>query len=69
MHDRLPAEVIGIAANLEELLKKHVVSEVFIAGNGDSQRAEMQTAIRVLERFGIPFALPACGFRFGARPA
>jgi exopolysaccharide biosynthesis polyprenyl glycosylphosphotransferase len=43
---------------------------VFIAGNGDSQRAEMQTAIGVLERFGIPFALPACGFRFArARPA
>jgi exopolysaccharide biosynthesis polyprenyl glycosylphosphotransferase len=30
----------------------------------------MQAAIRVLERFGIPFALPASGFRFGrARPA
>jgi exopolysaccharide biosynthesis polyprenyl glycosylphosphotransferase len=29
----------------------------------------MQSAIGVLERFGIPFALPACGFRFGrARP-
>jgi exopolysaccharide biosynthesis polyprenyl glycosylphosphotransferase len=46
-----------------------VVSEVFIAGNRDSHRAEMQSAIRVLEKFGIPFALPACGFRFGrARP-
>jgi exopolysaccharide biosynthesis polyprenyl glycosylphosphotransferase len=69
MHDRLNAEVMGSAADLEESLKKHVVSEVFIAGNNDSQRAEMQAAIRVLERFGIPFALPAAGFRFGrARP-
>ncbi len=68
-HDRLPAELMGSANDLESVLKKEVVGEVFIAGNGDSQRAEMQDAIRVLERFGIPFALPACGFRFGrARP-
>ncbi|MGO9839017.1 MAG: sugar transferase [Polyangiaceae bacterium] len=70
LHSRLLAEVLGTAGDLEEVLKRHVVSEVLIAGNGDSQRAEMQSAIRVLERFGIPFALPACGFRFGrARPA
>jgi exopolysaccharide biosynthesis polyprenyl glycosylphosphotransferase len=69
-HDRLPADVFGLAADLETFLKKEVVGEVFIAGNGDSQRVEMQDAIRVLERFGIPFALPASGFRFGrARPA
>jgi exopolysaccharide biosynthesis polyprenyl glycosylphosphotransferase len=69
VHDRLPAEILGAACDLEEVLKKHVVAEVFIAGNGDSQRLEMQAAVRVLERFGIPFALPAAGFRFGrARP-
>jgi exopolysaccharide biosynthesis polyprenyl glycosylphosphotransferase len=68
-HDRLPADLMGASADLEELLKKHFVSEVYIAGNRDSHRTEMQTAIRVLEKFGIPFALPACGFRFGrARP-
>lgn len=69
LHARLPAPVLGMALDLEDCLKKHVVSEVFIAGNNDSQRAEMQTAIQVLEKFGIPFALPAGGFRFGrARP-
>ena len=69
IHDRLAAEVLGTAGDLEDVLKRHVVAEVFIAGNGDSQRTEMQQCIRVLERFGIPFALPACGFRFGrARP-
>jgi exopolysaccharide biosynthesis polyprenyl glycosylphosphotransferase len=68
-HERLHAELLGVSEDLEEILKKHVVSEVYIAGNLDSHRAEMQAAIRVLERFGIPFALPACGFRFGrARP-
>jgi exopolysaccharide biosynthesis polyprenyl glycosylphosphotransferase len=69
VHDRLPADLMGTASDLEEVLKRQVVGEVFIAGNNDSQRAEMQSAIKVLERFGIPFALPACGFRFGrARP-
>jgi exopolysaccharide biosynthesis polyprenyl glycosylphosphotransferase len=69
IHNRLAAEVLGTAGDLEEVLKRHIVAEVFIAGNGESQRTEMQQCIRVLERFGIPFALPACGFRFGrARP-
>ncbi len=69
IHDRLHSEILGLASDLEDVLKKHVVGEVFVAGNGDSQRAEMQDCIRVLERFGIPFALPASGFRFGrARP-
>jgi len=69
VHNRLPAEVLGTASDLEELLKKHVVNEVYLASNRDPHRAEMQAAIGVLERFGIPFALPACGFRFGrARP-
>jgi len=69
IHDRLPAEVLGTASDLEDVLKRLVVSEVFISGKTDSQRNDMQGAIRVLERFGIPFALPAGGFRFArARP-
>ena len=69
LHNRLPAEVLGVASDLEELLKKHVVNEVYLAGNRDAHRVEMQSAIGVLERFGIPFAVPAAGFRFGrARP-
>jgi len=69
VHNRLPAEVYGTAADLEELLKKHVVNEVYLASNRDPHRAEMQAAIGVLERFGIPFAVPASGFRFArARP-
>jgi exopolysaccharide biosynthesis polyprenyl glycosylphosphotransferase len=68
-HDRLPAQLLGTISDLDELLKTQVVGEVFIAGHNDAQRVEMQSAIRVLERFGIPFALPAAGFRFGrARP-
>jgi exopolysaccharide biosynthesis polyprenyl glycosylphosphotransferase len=69
VHDRLPAALLGAVSDLEEVLKRHVVGEVFIAGHNDAERSEMQSAIQVLERFGIPFALPAAGFRFGrARP-
>jgi exopolysaccharide biosynthesis polyprenyl glycosylphosphotransferase len=69
IHDRLPAELLGKVSDLDVLLKTQVVGEVFIAGHNDAQRSEMQSAIRVLEQFGIPFALPAAGFRFGrARP-
>lgn len=60
---RLPAEVLGVARDLDEMLKKHVISEVWLAGNEESQRKEMQECIRTCERFGIPFALPANRFR------
>jgi exopolysaccharide biosynthesis polyprenyl glycosylphosphotransferase len=60
---------LGAVSDLDEVLKRQVVGEVYIAGHNDAQRVEMQSAIRVLERFGIPFAIPAAGFRFGrARP-
>jgi exopolysaccharide biosynthesis polyprenyl glycosylphosphotransferase len=69
VHDRLPADIMGTAADLENILKLHVVSEVYLASNHDSHRTEIQAAIRVLEKFGIPFAIPACGYRFArARP-
>jgi len=68
-NDRLPAEMIGTSTDLEALLKKHPVDEVYLASNRDSHRAEVQTAIGILEKFGIPFAIPACGYRFArARP-
>ena len=68
-HSRLPAPLFGTAGDLEELLKKHVIDDVFLAGQRDAHHDEMQAAIRVLERLGVPFALPAGGFRFGrARP-
>src|SRR5579863_6496312 len=33
VHSRLPAEILGTVAGLEDFLKRHVVAEVFIAGN------------------------------------
>jgi exopolysaccharide biosynthesis polyprenyl glycosylphosphotransferase len=64
IHDRLPAPVLGDAADIESMLKAHVVDEVYLAGQRDAQHHEMQRVITVCERFGIPFALPAAGFRF-----
>jgi exopolysaccharide biosynthesis polyprenyl glycosylphosphotransferase len=64
IHDRLPSAILGDAVDLESVLKDHVVDEVFIAGQRDAQHTEMQNVIGVCERFGIPFALPAAGFRF-----
>ena len=63
-HDRLPAPILGSAAEIEGMLKEHVVDEVYIAGQRDAHHAEMQRVITACERFGIPFALPAAGFRF-----
>jgi exopolysaccharide biosynthesis polyprenyl glycosylphosphotransferase len=64
-HGRLPGPLMGEAVELHEFLKKHVVDEVYIAGQDGSQHVEMQACIKTCELLGIPFALPACGFRFG----
>jgi exopolysaccharide biosynthesis polyprenyl glycosylphosphotransferase len=64
IHDRLPAQILGDAAEIETMLKAHVVDEVYLAGQRDAHHAEMQKVIGTCERFGVPFALPAAGFRF-----
>src|SRR6185436_60009 len=62
--------VLGCVTGLEHFLKATPVDEVLIAGQPLKQGPEMQAAIRVCERFGVPFALPISGFRFDrARPA
>jgi exopolysaccharide biosynthesis polyprenyl glycosylphosphotransferase len=64
IHDRLPSPILGDAKDLEGVLRETVVDEVYVAGQRDSHHTEMQRVIGVCERFGIPFALPAAGFRF-----
>ncbi|MBL8954842.1 MAG: sugar transferase [Myxococcaceae bacterium] len=61
--------LLGAVHDLEKILRSTPVDEVMISGNPLRQGAEMQAAIRVCERFGVPFALPISGFRFDrARP-
>lgn len=62
-HKRLPAGILGTVDTLENVLKTHVVHEVYLASSEETHRAQIQEAIRVCERFGIPFALPANRFR------
>jgi exopolysaccharide biosynthesis polyprenyl glycosylphosphotransferase len=64
VHDRLPSPILGDALDLEAILRHHVVDEVFLAGQRDAHHAQMQRAIAVCEQLGVPFALPAGGFRF-----
>lgn len=60
----LCAPMLGDADDLENLLTKHPISEVYIAGRATTQGEAMQRAIKVCERLGVPFALPAHNFRF-----
>ena len=60
---------LGLASELEGVLRTTPVSEVYIAGNVRKHDEEMQACIKVCERLGVPFALPASGFRLErARP-
>jgi exopolysaccharide biosynthesis polyprenyl glycosylphosphotransferase len=64
-----PQPQLGRVDRLEEVLCQVPVDIVYIAGNVQKYGAEMQAAIKLCERFGIPFALPAHPFRMDrARP-
>jgi len=61
--------VLGKAEDLEALLQTVPAGEVYLSGNALRHGEEMQEAIKVCERFGLPFALPAYFFRLSrARP-
>jgi len=55
--------MLGTTAGIEAVLRDVPVDEVYIAGNVRKHGEEMQDAVRVCEKFGIPFALPAYSFR------
>ncbi len=65
----VPGPVLGRVEHLAEALCQLPVDIVYIAGNVQKHGTEMQAAIKLCERFGIPFALPAYPFRMDrARP-
>ncbi|WP_422723937.1 exopolysaccharide biosynthesis polyisoprenyl-phosphate hexose-1-phosphate transferase EpsZ [Hyalangium rubrum] len=65
----VPGPVLGKVERLEEVLCQVPVDIVYISGNVQKHGQEMQGAIKLCERFGIPFALPAHPFRMDrARP-
>ncbi|MEZ4272502.1 MAG: sugar transferase [Myxococcota bacterium] len=59
--DKLPGidvPVFGSAEDLNEILFKHPVAEVYVAGRILSHGEEMQKIVTLCERIGVPFALP-----------
>ena len=69
-HERLHGEVLGRVKDLESLLRRQAVDEVYLASTSPAHSEAMQAAIEVCERFGVPFALPACPYRISrAQPA
>ncbi len=67
--DALRTRFLGTVDELDGILRTIPVSEVYIAGNALKNADAMQAAIKVCERFGVPFALPAYSFRLDrARP-
>jgi exopolysaccharide biosynthesis polyprenyl glycosylphosphotransferase len=66
---RLQVPILGTIDDLERLLRDRVVDEIYFASSSHSQRPAVQEAIQTCERCGVPFALPACGYRLHrARP-
>jgi exopolysaccharide biosynthesis polyprenyl glycosylphosphotransferase len=56
-------QLLGPASDLEAVFRNTPVDEVYIAGNVRKHDPEMQACIRVCERLGVPFAVPASAFR------
>ena len=61
--ERLKSLHLGSISDLELCLRMLSVNEVYIAGNALLQGEAMQSATRVCETFGVPFALPAYSVR------
>ena len=67
---RLDAPLLGAAEDLQALLRENAVDEVHFASTAPEHMGEVQAGIRTCERFGVPFALPACAYRLTrARPS
>ncbi len=65
----LKARVLGSAAEFESVLRSVPVAEVYFASTHSAHFEEIQSAVKVCERFGVPFAMPAVNFRLErARP-
>lgn len=54
---------LGTVLELESVLKSVPVAEVYLAAVSIAHAEEMQGAIEVCERLGVPFAMPLCPFR------
>ena len=60
---RLRAPLLGTIDDLAATLRQRVVDEVYFASTANEHSAVVQSAIRICEEFGEPFALPSCAYR------
>jgi exopolysaccharide biosynthesis polyprenyl glycosylphosphotransferase len=56
--------VLGLATEIERVLKECVVHEVYVGSTDPRYHDEVQRIVASCETFGVPFALPVYGFRF-----
>ena len=61
--DRLHAPLFGTLEDLEAILRRRAVDEVYFASTANEHRPRVQLAIRTCETLGVPFALPVYSYR------
>jgi exopolysaccharide biosynthesis polyprenyl glycosylphosphotransferase len=67
---RLSSPILGAVGDLEQLLRDKTVDEVYFAAASRHSHSIVQDGIRICEKFGIPFAVPASDYRMArATPA
>ncbi len=63
------AQILGTASEIDQILRTVPVAEVYFASTNVAHIDEIQAAVKVCERFGVPFAMPAVTYRLDrARP-
>jgi exopolysaccharide biosynthesis polyprenyl glycosylphosphotransferase len=62
-HAALDLPLVATVDTLATWLESTYVDEVYLAGDLSTQREAMQRVIALCERLGVPFAIPAHGFR------
>jgi exopolysaccharide biosynthesis polyprenyl glycosylphosphotransferase len=63
VHQALDLPVVATLDTLATWLESTYVDEVYLAGDPQALRTPMQAVIARCERLGVPFAIPAHGFR------
>jgi len=62
-HRALDLPIVAHVASLGSWLEGTYIDEIYLAADVVRHRADLQGIIALCERFGVPFAVPAHGFR------
>ncbi len=61
--EELREPLLGSVDDLELTLRKEPIGEVYFASTASGHSDQVQAGIRICEKLGVPFALPACAYR------